>query len=182
MELLVKCLLISALNVSTFISKFPLKLPFKRALCILSSNMSQKFSAPNDEWQNYIAQMIMYGRSLSKEILNKEMSGSLSDLEKIQGLIMCGKIESENTQAHDALGFIFGKIFIENNTGYDWWFVEDEYGVAACMRYKETSLVFFPQDMIGRRIEEGQSFNVLELFDQLKNDLEEIRTSNYKDA
>lgn len=144
--------------------------------------MNQIFLPPNDEWQNYIAQMIIYGRSLSKEILNQEMSGSLSDLQKIQNLLACGKIESENTQALDALGFIFGKIFIEDNTGYDWWVVEDEYGVGACMRYKETSLVSFPQDMIGRRIEEGQSFDVSELFEQLKNDLDEIRITNYKDA
>ncbi len=140
--------------------------------------MSQKISAPSEEWQNYIAQMIIYGRSLVKE----ELNGSLNDLERIQELLTSKEIEPEDTQALDALGYIFGKIFVEHTSGYDWWVVEDEHGTDACIRYKETSLVSFPQDMIARRIEEGQSFNMVELYEQLKSDLNEIRELHYKDA
>ena len=77
---------------------------------------------------------------------------------------------------------VFGSVFIEETENYDWWVVEDEYGTDICIRYKETSLMVFPLTMISKRIEDGETVSVIDLFSNLKADLERIRKENYEGA
>ncbi|MGH1380130.1 MAG: DUF3806 domain-containing protein [Shewanella xiamenensis] len=50
------------------------------------------------------------------------------------------------------------------------------------MRYKETSLLIFPLTMLSKRIEDGDKFDVYELFHGLRQDLERIKNENYANA
>ena len=77
---------------------------------------------------------------------------------------------------------VFGKVFVNETPDYDWWVVEDEYGKDACVRYKETSLLIFPLTMLSKRIEDGDKFDVYELFHGLRQDLERIKNENYANA
>jgi hypothetical protein len=65
---------------------------------------------------------------------------------------------------------------------YDWWMVEDEYGRDPAIRYKETTLLVFPQTMISKRVEDGVPVDVQDMYNGLCERLEEIRVENYPDA
>ncbi|MEM7345884.1 MAG: DUF3806 domain-containing protein [Chloroflexota bacterium] len=144
--------------------------------------MKQIIKAPNEEWINYLAQMWLFGNEISQDILNKEMDGSLGDLQKIQDILDTKQVDSEATQVLEALGVIFGKVFVNETPHYDWWIVEDEHGIDACVRYKETSLISFPQEMIVRRVEDNEEFNVPELYEQLGNELAEIQEKHFQNT
>lgn len=45
--------------------------------------------------------------------------------------------------------------------------VEDEYGRDPAIRYKRSSLLAFPRTMLSKRVEDGESVNVVELYDGL---------------
>jgi hypothetical protein len=60
--------------------------------------------------------------------------------------------------------------------------VEDEYGRDPALRYKDTTLLVFPQTMISKRIEDGEGVDVRELFDGLRERVEEIRAENHPGA
>lgn len=83
-------------------------------------------------------------------------------------------MEREATYTLQALGLAFGKVFIEENAGYDWCMVQDEFGRDPAMRYKQSSLLAYPRTMISKRIEDGESVDVTELFDGLRRRMDEL--------
>lgn len=141
--------------------------------------MDQLITAPDEEWVTYIAKMWLLGDQLSEEITGEKMDGSINDLIRLQKIVDSNKISQESTQELQSLGIVFGKVLVNDTPHYDWWVVEDDYGKDACIRYKETSLIVFPQTMISKRIEDGILVNVLELYQDLKKDLERIQHENY---
>ena len=141
--------------------------------------MEQMIIAPDEEWITYIAKMWLLGSQISEDILGKKMDGSMQDVERLQDIVDSKKIPVENTQEIQALGIVLGKVFVNETPNYDWWVIEDEYGKDACVRYKETSLLTFPQTMLSKRIEDGEEINVSGLFHGLREELEKIKNENY---
>lgn len=144
--------------------------------------MEQVIRAPDEEWTTYIAKMWLLGCQIAKDVLNEEMDGSIADLERIQRIIDSRQIPATQTQELQSLGIVFGKVFVNATHGYDWWVVEDSYGKDVSIRYKQTSLLVFPQTMISKRVEEGEEINVPQLFSGLQQDLERIRREHYENA
>lgn len=144
--------------------------------------MAQVISVPDEEWTTYIAKMWLLGSQISRDIIGQEMDGSLDDLVRLQSVIDSGRLPVENTQELQSLGVVFGKVFVNETPNYDWWVIEDEYGKDACVRFKETSLLVFPQTMLSKRIEDGEVVNVSELFHGLRQYLERIKNENYANA
>ncbi|MEN9867662.1 MAG: hypothetical protein RL748_3252 [Pseudomonadota bacterium] len=144
--------------------------------------MSQIIKAPDHKWIAYIAKMWLLGSRVSEDITGQEMDGSLNDLQRLQVIIDSAQIPTENTQELQSLGIVFGKVFVNETPHYDWWVIEDEYGEDACVRYKETSLLIFPQTMLSKRIEDGETPNVSDVFYALREQLEHIKTENYPNA
>ena len=143
--------------------------------------MQQKIEAPNDEDIDYIARMIIYAASIAEEICGAELDGGLEDLSTLQRIIDANWIEKEATQALQALGLAFGKVFANHNPDYDFCMVEDEYGRDPALRYRETSLLAFPQTMISKRIEDGESVDIRHMYDGLQAQLARLRDENYRD-
>lgn len=144
--------------------------------------MDQVILAPDDEWITYIAKMRLLGSQIANDVLNEEMDGSLDDLERLQRIIDSQSVPVSNTQELQSLGIVFGKVFVNETPGYDWWVVEDDYSKDACVRFKETTLLVFPQTMLSKRIEDGDKVDVSGLFTELKERLEQIRRESYADA
>lgn len=144
--------------------------------------MEQVILAPDEEWLTYIAKMWLLGSQISEDVTGQKMDGSMQDLDRLQNIIDSNQIPVTNTQELQSLGIVFGKVFANETPDYDWWVVEDEYGKDACIRYKETTLLIFPQTMLSKRIEDGEHVDVAELYSRLRQDLEKIKNKNYANA
>lgn len=143
------------------------------------SKVQQTILAPDEEWITYIAKMWLLGSEVSQQVLGEEMDGTEEDLRRLQSILNTGTLHPNQTQQLQALGIVFGKVFVNLTPDYDWWVVEDEYGKDACVRYKQTTLLAFPQTMISKRIEDGEDVNVSELFSGLRERLETLRKDGY---
>jgi hypothetical protein len=88
-------------------------------------------------------------------------------------------VEREATYTLQALGLAFGRAFIQENADYDWWMVEDEYGRDPAIRYKRSRLLAFPRTMLSKRIEDGQSLDVVQLFNGLARRLTELTNDGW---
>jgi hypothetical protein len=143
---------------------------------------NQRIEAPTAEDVDKIARQMMHAGALVHEITGSELSGRLADLPLIQRVLDSGLVEPEATYSLHALGMAFGKVFVDNVPDYDFWMVEDEYGRDPALRYKDTTLLVFPQTMISKRIEDGEGVDVRELFDGLRERVEEIRAENHPGA
>ncbi len=144
--------------------------------------MPQQIEAPNTTDIDRIARQIIHASDLAKSIIGRDLTGQESDLDLLQQMVDSRQLEPEATYSLQALGVAFGKVFIENNIGYDWWMVEDEYGRDPAVRYRETSLLVFPMTMISKRIEDGEAVDVHDLYQCLQQRLEELRREGYADA
>lgn len=139
----------------------------------------QTIEAPSEADVERIAQQLVHARQLVEQVTGKCLTGGLADLGLLQTTLDAGLVEPEATYSLQALGMAFGKVFVENNEGYDWWMVEDEYGRDPAVRYRETTLLVFPQTMISKRIEDGEAVVVREMYDGLRETLEEVRAEHY---
>lgn len=137
------------------------------------SNQNQKIEAPNESDVDDIARALIHADRVISESLGSKLNGSRADLSLIQRLLNSGTVEREAIYTLQALGLAFGKVFIQENPGYDWWMVQDEYGRDPAVRYKQSSLLAYPRTMISKRIEDGEPVNVMELFDGLCRRMEE---------
>ena len=144
--------------------------------------MPQTIEAPNEDDVDRIARQFIHASQVIQQATRQSLSGKLTDLDLIQSVLDRKIVEPEATYSLQALGIAFGKVFIENNAFYDWWMVEDEYGRDPAIRYKETTLLVFPQTMISKRIEDGELVDVRKMYDSLREQLDEIRHESYPNA
>ena len=136
--------------------------------------MEQKVEEPTAADVDDIARQLIHADSVANELTGRSLDGSFDDLTSIQTILNSNLVEHEATYTLQALGMAFGKVFIEQHSGYDWWMVEDEYGRDPAIRLGHTSLLVFPQTFILKRVEDGELINVQELFEELSDRLAEL--------
>lgn len=68
----------------------------------------------------------------------------------------------------------FGVVFINNNPGFDWCMVEDDWGRTPAIRYKAANILIFPMGMIAKRVEAQETFDVPTLYEELCTGTEDI--------
>lgn len=143
------------------------------------TNDNQTIEAPTEDEITSIARTLIHANDVCMEALGTGLDGTLADLPRIQQIVDSGFVAREATYMLQALGMAFGKVFVNDNNGYDWWMVQDEYGRDPAIRFQRTSLLAFPRTMLSKRMEDGQPLNVLELYEQLRERLSELVDDGY---
>ena len=144
--------------------------------------MEQRIEAPTESDIDRIAHQLIHAEELMLRLAGHKRCGRESDLGAIQSALDSKTIEREATYSLQALGMAFGKVFVENHENYDWWMVEDEYGRDPAIRYKETTLLLFPQTMISKRVEDGEAVNVREIYEGLELNVANLLAEHYPGA
>lgn len=144
--------------------------------------MSQLIEVPAEDELAYIARQWILANQISEELAEVTLNRTFSDLEKLQSVLDRNILTIEHGNQVSAIGIAFGQVFINEVPGYDWWMVEDEYGRDVAVRYKDTSLLIFPESMIANRIEDNIDFTVQELFSDLKEGMANIIIENFQNS
>lgn len=134
----------------------------------------QHIEAPTDTELTAIAQCLVHAAELAKQCAGSSLDGSLEDLKRIQAVLDSNTVEPEAAYSLEALGAAFGVVFINHNTGFDWWMVDDARGRTPAIQYEESRILIFPMDMIVKRVEAGEKVNVVRLYKQLCAGTEKI--------
>ena len=122
---------------------------------------------PTEDEVEEIASHIVHGHKILEKMTGQTPDSSLSDLDLIQIVLNSESLKSNETYSLQSLGMLFGQIIISNNDGYDWWMIEDEYGRDPTVRYLKTSLSLNVQTTISKRVEEGETISMDELYNGL---------------
>jgi len=94
-------------------------------------------------------------------------------LRLLQVILDAKWIDAEETYKLQCLGITFGDALAQKHS-LEWVMVEDEYGRDPAIRYPGTTVILFPLTMISKRIERGETVNVIELFNGIEEMLEEM--------
>ena len=139
----------------------------------------QRIEAPTDSDVDAIARAWLHADGVCRDVLGVSLDGSSGDLSRLQLLLDSGVIDREAKFTLQALGIAFGKVFVNDNPGYDWWMVHDEYGRDPTIRYGLSSLLTYPRTILSKRVEDGEKVNVRDLYDGLRNRLAQLVEEGY---
>ena len=137
--------------------------------------MDRQIEAPDDAETVWIAEQLVAAGQLAEARTGQPLTGELSDLGLLQRAV--DELGGDEQSGHDAyaLGLAFGQVYLDNNPGFDWWMVEDEYGRDVALRFRDTSLLVFPGSMFANRHADGEAIQVVVLYASLARDLDAIR-------
>jgi hypothetical protein len=95
-------------------------------------------------------------------------------LKLLDTILKSNWIEKDETYKLQSLGITLGDIVVQDMS-FVWMEVEDEYGTDPALQLPGTSVILFPLTMISKRIETGQAVDIYELYDGLKEKVDEIK-------
>jgi hypothetical protein len=140
---------------------------------------AQVIEAPSDEDITSIAEAWIHADHLCRDILKERLDGTDADLSRLQRILDSGLVDRSATYTLQSLGIAFGKAFVNENPGYDWWMVQDEYGRDPAIRYRRSNLLAYPRTMISKRVEDGEHVDVHELYEGLRQRLAQLVDEGY---
>ncbi len=103
----------------------------------------------------------VYGHSASEDIKSKSLEERIVFL---QSIVDANFYSKDDVKELRALGIFFGDI-LKEKLDLHWIIIDDSFGKDVALEYKNTSIIFFPQTMISKRIEEGDQIELRRLVD-----------------
>lgn len=119
-------------------------------------------------------------RDWIKGHFSSEPDASYASLEAklyvIDAILKNGWVNAGDTWELQAMGIAFGDA-IAQKLGLDWVTVDDEYGCDPALNWPGTSLFSYPMTTISKRVEQGETVDVYDLFDAACSQLGELAAS-----
>jgi hypothetical protein len=139
----------------------------------LGGRVPMEFTDPEEEDTRRLALQIVAVTELAGRLGLPELTGTEADLDVIQAILDSGELEPDQTYELQSLGVVFGTALVSAVDGLDWAIVHDEYGSDPTLRYRNTTLCINVLTTISKRVEDGQSVDVRELFDGVQAALQD---------
>lgn len=109
-----------------------------------------------------------------KKQTTKAFSAQESDLVNLQQVINSGKFNKTQRPTWESFGIVFGTILVNEMDGMDWVTFIDGTKELPALRFKDSKLLYCPTEMVWNRIKKGESCDVVALFAQVKEEVENI--------
>lgn len=109
-----------------------------------------------------------------KKQTTKAFSAQESDLVNLQQVINSGKFNKTQRPTWESFGIVFGTILVNEMDGMDWVTFIDGTKELPALRFKDSKLLYCPTEMVWNRIKRGESCDVVALFAQVKEEVENI--------
>ena len=101
------------------------------------------------------------------------LPGGSADLVVLQRIVDDKVFRADQTYELQCLGIVLGQV-LAAHPGLAWVTVQDEFGTDPVLRYKDTSILFFPLTMISKRVDDGREVDVKDMHDWVLRQAEEL--------
>lgn len=136
--------------------------------------MEEKISSPSsDDNERLRAHRAVVEGFLDESSVAK-LATAAGKLGAIRALLDAKVFRAEQTYELQSLGAVLGDAFVQE-LGMEWITVEDEYGRDPAVRVPGTSIILFPLTMISKRVENGETVDVFDLFNGVAAKVDELR-------
>lgn len=126
-------------------------------------------------------EMTKYIESKRNWVRNHFTPNAISKYETVEGklelldtIIKSNWIEKTETYKLQSLGITLGDVFVQD-LNFVWIEVKDEYGADPALQLPDTTLIIYPMTMISKRIQAGEEIDIYELYNLLKEKVNEIK-------
>jgi len=117
----------------------------------------------SEEWVRYRDSHIEWVEGWINPGSEDKFAGAPGKIKLLQLIVDSGEISVEETVKLQSLGTYLGQAIVEK-TGWQWQIIEDEFGPDLAIQIPEKKAWLFPVTMISKRIEDGETVDVLNLF------------------
>jgi hypothetical protein len=141
---------------------------------------TQKFRDLSDEERRWLSEQ----RAATERLIANNPDAQLKyqtpagKLGTIRAVLASGSFRPDQTFELQGLGIILGDA-LSAQLGLVWRMVNDDYGTSPCLVFEGTSIVIFPQTMISKRVERGETVDVFDLFNFTCTHVAEMRAKGY---
>ncbi len=97
------------------------------------------------------------------EVSLRKFETAPGKLGTLRALLKAEVFSPDQTYELQSMGIVLGDVFVQD-MGFHWVMVEDEYGRDPAIKFQETSVILFPLTMISKRIEQGETVDVFDLY------------------
>ena len=104
----------------------------------------------------------------------KKYLTSVGKLDVLRAILEGSVFKPDQTYELQCMGIVLGDVFVRE-LGMIWIMVEDSGGRDPAIMLEGTSIILFPLTMISKRIENGESVDVFDLFNGLAAKIDELR-------
>jgi hypothetical protein len=140
--------------------------------------MDQKVEPLSDEDEENLGRARSWLKSFFTDHA-EEKYATLDDKLRLLDTIIAQKwIEPDETEKLQSLGVAFGDALVQR-LGLEWVMVEDDYGRDPSVVFPGTKLMAHPVTAISKRIEDGETVDVYNLFDGFCERLLDLKAKNY---
>lgn len=115
---------------------------------------------------------------LSKQDLETKYQTPAGKLGSLRALLAANVFSRSQTYELQSMGIVLGDAFVQEME-FHWVIIEDEYGRDPAIKFKDTSIILYPLTMISKRIENGETVDVFELFNSAAAKVEELIEQGY---
>jgi hypothetical protein len=119
----------------------------------------------DDDLERLENQRAIVTRYLDEDGL-KKFETAPGKLGTLRALLNASIFQPEQAYEMQSMGVVFGDVFVQD-MGFHWIMVEDEYGRDPAIKFQDTSVLLFPLTMISKRIERGETIDVVDLYNGL---------------
>ncbi|WP_289104392.1 DUF3805 domain-containing protein [uncultured Bacteroides sp.] len=107
-----------------------------------------------------------------KKQLTKDFTSSEADIASIQKVMDSGKFNNGQRQAWESFGMAFGAILVNEMDGMEWVTVIDGQKEYPALKFAETDVMVYPQQLIWSRVKNGKSCSLKAEFEKIKEEVE----------
>jgi hypothetical protein len=109
-----------------------------------------------------------------KKQLNKDFTSQESDIVRIQKLIDEGKFKTDQRNTWEKIGLALGTILENEIDGIEWVTVIEGRKEYAALRYKQSSLLIKPAELVWERVKQQQVCNLSKEYECIKQSIEDL--------
>ncbi len=107
-----------------------------------------------------------------KKQLTKDFTSSEADIASIQKVMDSGKFNNSQRQAWESFGMAFGAILVNEMDGMEWVTVIDGQKEYPALKFAETDVMVYPQQLVWSRVKNGKSCSLKAEFEKIKEEVE----------
>lgn len=107
-----------------------------------------------------------------KKQLTKDFTSSEADIASIQKVMDSGKFNNSQRQAWESFGMAFGAILVNEMDGMEWVTVIDGQKEYPALKFAETDVMVYPQQLVWSRVRNGKSCSLKAEFEKIKEEVE----------
>lgn len=115
-----------------------------------------------------------WASSTVKKQLKKDFTSSAEDIVKLQQMIDSSNFNAKQRDAWYSFGIAFGTILVNEIDGMEWVTVIDGNRELPALRFGETDVMVYPQQLVWDEVKEGKPCHLQQEFEKIKEEVEKV--------